>query len=264
MSKRPDHNFAKARAADLITERVGDELVVYDGQSSEAHCLSPLASAVFLAADGHRSPADLAAVASAQLNELVDVPEVERALAELETRGLVTEPEIPGISRRGFMQRSAAVGGAVMAGSMITSVVAPAYGSTSSGTLPGSFSGLAIFVKCGSTYYAMKWDQGSVGGPPNSAYCGDPGAQPGNCTWPPPQAASLTVQSSCLSGTTASIVYKNGVAIGVHISLGASNQNCIIEWWAVKCGGASGLNCQGNYTGAPNTTPGDQTLLFTC
>src|SRR5579859_4874757 len=66
--------FPKARTADLVTERVGDELVVYDGRSSEAHCLSPLASAVFVAADGKTSTADLAAIASRQINEPVDVP----------------------------------------------------------------------------------------------------------------------------------------------------------------------------------------------
>ena len=42
MTKRTN-TFPKARTDDLITERVGGELVVYDGQTSEAHCLSAIA-----------------------------------------------------------------------------------------------------------------------------------------------------------------------------------------------------------------------------
>jgi PqqD family protein of HPr-rel-A system len=165
MNMRPT-TFPKARTADLITETVGDELVVYDGKSSEAHCLSALAAAVFVAADGETSPADLAAIASRQLSITVDVPEVEQALVELEDRGLIDPMEISGLSRRGFMQRSAVVGGAVVAGSLVTSVVTPAYGST--GSLPlgvpcNGFSSLAIQISDGSgNVYGAHWAAGTA------------------------------------------------------------------------------------------------------
>ena len=175
MIKRSDE-FPKARTADLVTERVGDELVVYDGASSEAHCLSTLASAVFVAADGRTSTADLAAIASRELNEVVDVPAVEQALVELQECGLVESLEVGGISRRGFMQRSAAVGGAVVAGSLVTSVVTPAYGqaaSANSGIFPGGFSSMAVEFYDVNTgkYYGAHWSQSSNGlGAPDPAW----------------------------------------------------------------------------------------------
>jgi PqqD family protein of HPr-rel-A system len=167
MSTGTNSNFPKARTADLITERVGDELVVYDGKSSEAHCLSALAAAVFVAADGKTSTADLAAIASRQLNDTVDVPAVEQALAELEDRGLV---EVGGISRRGFMQRSAAVGGAAFAATMVTSVVTPSYGSAASTGTFGAWSSLAVLFDYNGSAYGAHWSSGGTpsGNPPTS------------------------------------------------------------------------------------------------
>ncbi|WP_249020816.1 HPr-rel-A system PqqD family peptide chaperone [Conexibacter sp. S30A1] len=177
MSRGTDDNFAKARADGLVTERVGDELVVYDSRTSEAHCLHPLAAAVFAAADGRRSPAAIAAQVSAELGDRFEVQHIDMALAELEDRGLVTVPVSGGISRRSFVQRSAAIGGVAFAGTLITSVVAPAYGQAASATgLPGGFSSMVILVSddCGgtnATYYTANWGnntsnggQGSVNG----------------------------------------------------------------------------------------------------
>src|SRR5579875_2378855 len=137
MSKGPNQIFARARTTDLISERVGEELVVYDARTSEAHCLSPLAAAVFEAADGATSPERMAEVVSAQLHDRFALEHVEMALAELEDRGLVEVPESVGVSRRGFMKRTAAVGGAALGASLVTSVLTPAYGSAAS--LPQGF-----------------------------------------------------------------------------------------------------------------------------
>lgn len=165
MSTGTNRSFPKARTADLITEQVGDELVVYDGNSSEAHCLSALASAVFVAADGKTSTADLAGIASRKLSQAIDVPAVEQALLELEDCGLI---EIGGVSRRRFMQRGALVGGAVVAGSLVSSVVAPAYGTTGSlpsGPPPTGFSSFAVQITCGSTVYGAHWTSEHTGTP---------------------------------------------------------------------------------------------------
>lgn len=257
MSRATDDNFAKARADGLVTERVGDELVVYDSQTSEAHCLHPLAAAVFTAADGQSSPAAITASVSAQLGDRFEVEHIEMALAELEDRGLVSVPVASGISRRSFMQRSAAVGGVAFAGTMITSVVAPAYGqAASSGVIGNGFSGLAVMVLCGSTYYAMKWDN-TVGGLP--AACGDPGAQPGNCSWPPPLQPGTQLSSGCLAGTTATVNYDaQGNPLSVTISVPS---NCLVEFFAYKYGNsqACGCGCPNNFA-SPNTA---QTGPFT-
>jgi hypothetical protein len=253
MSTGTNSKFPKARTADLITEQVGDELVVYDGESSEAHCLSALASAVFIAADGKTSPADLAAIASRELNDTVDVPAVEQAIAELEDRGLV---EVGGISRRGFMQRSAAVGGAAFAATLVTSVATPALGSAAS-LFSTSFSGLGVVVevKCGTsiTYYGMKWDSGFAQGSAPGA-CGDPGSQPGNCNWPP---TGVTLQSGCLAGTTATLT-----SGGILISLPSppANTTYTIVYYEFKCGGQSGSNCP---HGGPFAS-GSQTIPVSC
>lgn len=222
MSKGTNSNFPKARTADLITERVGDELVVYDGESSEAHCLSPLASAVFVAADGKTSTADLAAIASRETNDAIDVPAVERAIAELEDRGLV---EVGGVSRRGFMRRSAAVGGAVVAGSLVTSVVTPAYGGTGSTGTFGAWSSLAVLFEYNGLYYGAHWNASS---PPNNASPNDWGASQANanCVLDIPSGQSVqTGTNDSISGVTATtstssitITVPDGVSI---ISVGA-------------------------------------------
>ncbi len=200
MTARPN-TFPKARTADLITERVGGELVVYDGQTSEAHCLSAIAATVFTAADGTKSPADLAVHASAELNERVDVDHVERALAELEDRGLVIAPEAGGLSRRGFMQRGAAVGGVVVAGSLVTSVVTPAYGSTGSlpSGPPASFSSLAVQITCGTTVYGAHWTSSHTGAPDQwgateaNANCPVPGPWTDTTSSAPPGVNPVTL-----------------------------------------------------------------------
>ncbi len=264
MSRRTEDNFAKARSSDLIAEQVGDELVVYDSRSSEAHCLSPLAAAVFSAADGSRSPEAIAAFVSAKLGDRFEVQHVEMALAELEDRGLVTVPAVSGISRRSFMQRTAAVGGAAFAGTLITSVVAPAYGMAASntGVIGNSFSGLGIVVQCGSLYYAMKWDS-TVGGSPSSSNCGA-GSRPGNCTWPPPPLTYGELQPGCLPGTTATVNYdQSGNAISVTISFDSADLNggCTLVYYEFKYGEGTTCSstCPNNFS-SPNSAPGDYTI----
>jgi hypothetical protein len=116
-----------ARSEGLLVELVGDETVVYDTKSKEAHCLNPLASAVYAHADGRASVDELAATASAHLGEPVDASRVFDALAQLEERDLMVAPlgRRDGLSRRDLMRRSAAVGAAAVAAPLITTIVAP-------------------------------------------------------------------------------------------------------------------------------------------
>lgn len=196
-----------AQSSGLITERVGGELVVYDGETYEAHCLKPLACAVFEAADGRRAPEELAAIANDVLGEPVDVSDVERALDELEACGLLVSADPDGISRRGLIERGAALGGVAVAASFVTTVATPAVGMAASQPSgpPGSFSGLAILIRVsGGTTYSAKWDSGyvqgsspaawGVSGPNSSGTCNLP-SQPSN-TSIPSWASQVTLKNA--------------------------------------------------------------------
>lgn len=116
-----------ARSEGLLTEQVGREAVVYDSESAEAHCLKPLAAAVFMQCDGQRSVAEISGLVSGQLGEDVSADDVEDALAQLREHGLLqaAEPESLTISRRQMLRRTAGVGGAAMGATLIASVATP-------------------------------------------------------------------------------------------------------------------------------------------
>ena len=119
--------FPVARDEGLLVEHVGDETVVYDGESKEAHCLTALAAVVFEHCDG-RTPVDmLATLATERLGEPVDPLRVQHALAQLEERNLIVGPPTRGngLSRRDMLRRTAAVGAAAASAPLITSIVVP-------------------------------------------------------------------------------------------------------------------------------------------
>lgn len=119
--------MATARTDGLLVEKVGDETVIYDTVSKHAHCLSPLAAAVFEHCDG-RTPVDQAAKAvSESLGEPVDAVRVLDAVAQLEERELMAPPPTlrASLSRREMIRRTAAVGAAAAATPLIVSIVAP-------------------------------------------------------------------------------------------------------------------------------------------
>jgi hypothetical protein len=124
---RQHKSLPVARDEGLLVENVGDETVVFDADTKEAHCLSALAAVIFAHCDGKRTVEDLARLASEHIHEPVDTSQVMDALAQLEERDLM-EPRAPsqiGLSRRTMLQRTAALGGAVAASPLITSIVAP-------------------------------------------------------------------------------------------------------------------------------------------
>ena len=123
-----------ARDEGLLVEHVGDETVVFDADSKEAHCLSALAAVVFDSCDGRTSVDELAGIATARLGEPVDDERVLDALAQLEERDLM-EPRAPaGVTRRGVIRKTAVMGGVVAATPLITSILAPtSYAATTPG-----------------------------------------------------------------------------------------------------------------------------------
>jgi PqqD family protein of HPr-rel-A system len=129
LARRASHERPIARSEGLLIEEVGDETVIYDERTGDAHCLSPLAAAVIAHCNGSHSLEALATLAGSSLGEPVDVERVDAALAQLEERDLLVPPPL-GISRRTLVRRTAAVTAAVTAGPMITSIVTPAFAQT--------------------------------------------------------------------------------------------------------------------------------------
>jgi hypothetical protein len=130
MSHSADVSFPLARSEGLLIEQVGDETVVLDTESKEAHCLSPLAAVVFAGADGRTRVEGIAELVSS--DEPVSVEQVYAALAQLDERGLLDRPALPadprsGISRRQLVRRSAGATAAISAVPLVTSIVTPAF-----------------------------------------------------------------------------------------------------------------------------------------
>lgn len=116
-----------ARSAGLVVEPIGDEVLVYDLESNEAHSLNPVTAIVWDAADGSRSAADLASLL-VELGPAAATDAVHHILGELGDRGLLLDPPpagSPRISRRQLMARIGAVGAGVMAFPLIDSLSAP-------------------------------------------------------------------------------------------------------------------------------------------
>lgn len=119
----------EARADGLLTEEVGDEIVVYDLESKDVHCLSPLAAAVFEQCDGRSEHAAIAESTGVRLGRPVSNDEVSAAIGQLEERSLLERPPLvlhqEGVSRRELAKKTARIGAAVASVPLITSIVAP-------------------------------------------------------------------------------------------------------------------------------------------
>jgi hypothetical protein len=115
-----------ARSEQLLVESVGEELVLYDVDKDEAHCLNPLAATVFAACDGSNDTALLAQLAADRLQRPVSPEDVDNVLAQLDEKALLTVAaprREGGMSRRGFVRRAALVGAAAVP--VVASVAAP-------------------------------------------------------------------------------------------------------------------------------------------
>ena len=100
------------RRLDVISEPVGDELVIYDPEAEAAHALRPEVAVVWNMCDGSRGATRIAQESGLTL------PTVERALAALRDTGLLEN--LPRYSRRDLI----AVAGGVAA-PLVYSVLIP-------------------------------------------------------------------------------------------------------------------------------------------
>ena len=98
----------RARRDGLLSRGLEGEVVVYDLERHEAHCLNPAAALVFRHSDGRTSIAEIAGRLHAELGVPVDERLVWLALEQLdEARLLERPPEPAGWSRRETMRRVA-------------------------------------------------------------------------------------------------------------------------------------------------------------
>jgi hypothetical protein len=103
-------------------EQLDAETVIYDTISLDAHCLAPVAAAVFARADGETSVEKIAAQVAEDLGQPVSTEDVEDALIRLSQAELLDEPQDDRLSSRRQLIRRGATFGAAFAGASLVSV----------------------------------------------------------------------------------------------------------------------------------------------
>lgn len=167
----------QARTEGVISELVGDDLVIYDQTSHTAHSLSNAAASVWKVCNGERSHDEIARDLS------LEPAMVAQAIAELSDCGLLDDGPVPqvsvGMSRREAAKRLAQVGGAALVAPLIYSVAVPgaamavsctvASGTTvtsthCTGSSPGGFgtSVIASGAPCCSSGHCYQIDSGGT------------------------------------------------------------------------------------------------------
>jgi hypothetical protein len=174
----------KAKTELVVSERIDDELVVYDGASHTAHCLSSDVASVWELCDGRASQHELAQRLA------LDPPTVERAVNALSESGLLDEA--PAATKREYSRREAAArlakaGGAAFAAPLIYSVAVPSMAAAISpnpacGSQPPGCTGLGTGPMAVGT----------------SVNCGNLGVGCGN-----PQACGNFIHGACCYGICA-------------------------------------------------------------
>jgi hypothetical protein len=109
---------------DCLWRELDDEVVIYDPERHEGHCLNATAAAVWKLCDGKNSASQIAVIVSRQFSSQVDKPVVQLALERLADAHLLVVPASPArhLSRRVAIRR---IGIAAIALPLVTSVVAP-------------------------------------------------------------------------------------------------------------------------------------------
>ena len=118
----------QARALDLVTREMPDEVLVYDLKRHKAHCLNQTAAMVWKYCDGHRTVTDIAKLMQKDLNTPVNEEAVWFAVDRLGKAHLLEERLSPPagssrLSRRDAIRRLGL--GAALAVPMVMSIVAP-------------------------------------------------------------------------------------------------------------------------------------------
>ena len=158
-----------AREKGLLVRELGEEVVVYDLDRHEAHCLNPSAAAVFKRCDGRSTVPELALALREDLGEPVDERWVGLALEGLEAAHLLeagTSPAPPAEPSRRDLLRKAGLGAALLLPAVV-SMVAPTPAEAAGTCIPDTACPGNDFQPC----YI----------PPGTEECADHTCQGGSC-----------------------------------------------------------------------------------
>lgn len=118
--------FPTARTSDLVVQEVPDELLVYDLNSNEAHCLNRTAALVWKACDGRTSVSDIARIVETQAGGKVSDDLIWLAIDQLSEKSLLQQDiksHFAGQSRREVIRK---IGLAAVVGiPVVASLMAP-------------------------------------------------------------------------------------------------------------------------------------------
>jgi hypothetical protein len=109
-----------ARTSFLLTEQVGDELLVYDVDGEEVCRLNQTAALVWRSSDGHHTVPELVTILAGELGDMADEDLVLVTLDRLHENGLIESGYTPRgaseerLSRRRFLHNVAAISPAVL------------------------------------------------------------------------------------------------------------------------------------------------------
>jgi hypothetical protein len=128
MKKIPPPHLPRMREHGLVIDDLPDEVLVYDLDRHEAHCLNRSAALVWRSCDGRSAPADIARRLTVELDALFSEDLVLLALNQLEKQNLLEQPATPAaqfvaLSRRQMVRRLGLA--AAVAVPLVTSIVAP-------------------------------------------------------------------------------------------------------------------------------------------
>ena len=127
MKKDSVTQFPSARKDQLIVKEVDGEVLVYDLESNQAHCLNETAARVWKNCDGKRTVAQLCELLEQETNSPVPEEMVRLALDQLEKFKLLEDAPvksfaISGMNRRELVKR---IGITALAVPVIISIAAP-------------------------------------------------------------------------------------------------------------------------------------------
>jgi coenzyme PQQ synthesis protein D (PqqD) len=128
MKRIPPAHLPRMREHGLIIDDLPDEVLVYDLDRHQAHCLNRSAALVWRGCDGKSSPAEIARSLTAELDTQFSEDLVLLALNQLEKLHLLEQPaalpaQFAVLSRRQMVRRLGFA--TAVAVPLVTSIVAP-------------------------------------------------------------------------------------------------------------------------------------------